>query len=37
VHSIIETNEREVMKPDELRKLLKLEDWHWKYGRTFGK
>jgi 3-keto-5-aminohexanoate cleavage enzyme len=37
VHSLIAANEREVMKPDELRKLLELEDGHGKYGRTFGK
>jgi 3-keto-5-aminohexanoate cleavage enzyme len=36
VHSIIEANEREVMKPEELRKLLKLREGHGKYGRTFG-
>lgn len=37
VHSMIEINGRQVMKPEELRKLLKLEDGHGKYGRTFGK
>jgi 3-keto-5-aminohexanoate cleavage enzyme len=37
VHNIIETNEREVMKPEELRKLLEMEDGRGKYGRTFGK
>ncbi len=37
VHSLIETNEREVMKPEELRKLLKLEDGYGKYGRIFVK
>jgi 3-keto-5-aminohexanoate cleavage enzyme len=37
VHNLIETNEREVMKPEELRKLLELEDGRGKYGRTFGK
>jgi 3-keto-5-aminohexanoate cleavage enzyme len=36
VHSIIGANEREVMKPEELRKLLKLREGHGKYGRTFG-
>lgn len=36
VHSIIEANEREVMIPGELRKLLKLREGHGKYGRTFG-
>jgi 3-keto-5-aminohexanoate cleavage enzyme len=33
VHRIIEFNEREVMKPQELRKLLKLEAGHGSYGR----
>ena len=33
VHKIIETNEREVMKPEELRKLLKMEKGHGRYGR----
>ena len=37
VHSIIEANERRVMKPDELRKLLGMEEGYGKYGRTFGK
>jgi 3-keto-5-aminohexanoate cleavage enzyme len=36
VHGIIAANEREVMKPEELRKLLKLREGHGKYGRTFG-
>jgi uncharacterized protein (DUF849 family) len=35
IHSIVETNEREVMKPVELRKLLKLEDGHGSYGRIY--
>jgi 3-keto-5-aminohexanoate cleavage enzyme len=36
VHSIIEANEREAMKPEELRRLLKLREGHGKYGRAFG-
>lgn len=35
LHRIIETNEREVMKPQELRKLLKLEGGHGSYGRKY--
>jgi 3-keto-5-aminohexanoate cleavage enzyme len=33
VHRIIETNEREVMRPQELRRLMKLEGGHGSYGR----
>ncbi len=33
IHRIIETNEREVMKPEELRRLLKMESGHGSYGR----
>jgi len=36
VHKIIETNEREVMKPEELRKLLKMENGHGRYGRSLS-
>jgi 3-oxoadipate:acetyl-CoA acetyltransferase len=36
VHKIIETNEREVMKPEELRKLFKMEDGHGRYGRRLS-
>jgi len=33
IHRIIETNEREVMKPQELRRLMKLEGGQGSYGR----
>ncbi|MDD1744389.1 MAG: 3-keto-5-aminohexanoate cleavage protein [Candidatus Methanoperedens sp.] len=35
IHRIVETNGRKVMKPAELRKLLKLEDGHGSYGRIY--
>ena len=34
IHKLAEANEREVMKPDELRTLLKLESGHGRYGRV---
>ena len=37
VHSIIKTNEREIMKPEELRGLLNMEDGRGRYGRIFAK
>ena len=33
VHRIIETNKREVMKPQELRRFMKLEGGQGSYGR----
>ena len=33
IHKIAEVNEREIMPPSELRKLLKLEDGNGQYGR----
>ena len=33
IHKIAEVNEREIMTPSELRKLLKLEDGNGQYGR----
>lgn len=36
VHRIIEANGREVMKPLELRRLLKMENRQGKYGRIFN-
>jgi 3-keto-5-aminohexanoate cleavage enzyme len=35
IHSIVEANERKVMKPAELRKFLKLADGHESYGRIY--
>ena len=34
IHTLSEANEREIMKPGELRKLLKLENGNGQYGRT---
>lgn len=34
IHTLSEANEREIMKPGELRKLLKLENGKGQYGRT---
>jgi 3-keto-5-aminohexanoate cleavage enzyme len=34
IHTLSEANEREIMKPGELRKLLKMENGNGQYGRT---
>ena len=35
IHQIAEANEREIMTPSELRKLLNLEDGNGQYGRKY--
>ncbi len=35
IHRLAEANEREIMTPRELRKLLNLEDGHGRYGRLY--
>lgn len=36
IHKLAEHNERKIMSPVELRKLLQLEDGHGSYGRTYA-
>lgn len=37
IHLIAAANERQIMKPTELRKLLNLQEGNGKYGRQYGK
>lgn len=37
IHRLAEANERKIMKPAELRRLLNLEDGHGRYGRVYNK
>jgi uncharacterized protein (DUF849 family) len=36
IHSLADSNERRIMTPGELRKLLNLEDGNGRYGRTYS-